>query len=49
MANPPPSSVKLRSLLKSEPRTAVLLVELLGPPPGLRPPPAADDVPAPSG
>ena len=33
---------RLRALLREDPRSAVLLHELLGPPPGLRPSEEAD-------
>jgi hypothetical protein len=33
---------RLRKLVKEDPRSAILLHEILGPPPGLRPPEEAD-------
>jgi len=43
MREPASALARLRRLVKEDPRSAVLLHEILGPPPGLRSPGANDD------
>ena len=43
MTSPASALARLRRLVKEDPRSAILLHEILGPPPGLRKPGADDD------